>query len=106
MFKPFRSTKPLAETKFNRLVVSDEKIMDLCNGISKEATNRWKKALRERTRIREIRNKEKEILKKYFFLAKAKLGIDHLTKGDNPLVAMRSLIEVVIYTRENNQEEI
>jgi hypothetical protein len=105
-FKLVGSVEPQAQKKFNPTVTSDEQIMDLYNEVSKEATNRWKKALSERTQIKARRIKEKQILNNYINLAKEKLGIDHLTEGVDPLIAMRSLIQEVISTRENNQEEI
>jgi hypothetical protein len=40
--------KPPAQTEFDPTFMSNEQIMDLYNEVSKEATNRWEKALRKR----------------------------------------------------------
>jgi hypothetical protein len=105
-FKPVGSTEPPEETIFDPTVMSDEQMMDLYNEVSKEVTNRWKRASRDDTRLAARKNKEKQVLKDVVLLAKEKLDIDQPTEGIDPLAAMKHLIEAVISTGANNQAEI
>jgi hypothetical protein len=78
-------------------------MMILYNEVSKEVTSFWKKASKGGTQLAARKNKEKYILTNVVQLAKEKLDIDQPTKGIDPLIATKVLIEAIISTTANNQ---
>jgi hypothetical protein len=81
-------------------------MLNLYSEVTKEATNRWKRDLKDSVQLTTRRNNEKKIVNHCTLITKEKLGIEHPTEGVDPLEAIKSLVEEVIYTCANNQLEI
>jgi hypothetical protein len=81
-------------------------MIDLYNKVAKEATNIWKKAMRDGSQLIAWINKDKQIPQECAHLTKDKLGIYQLKEGRYPLEDIKGLVEEVIDTGEKNCMEI
>jgi len=91
---------------FDATVASDEQMIGLYSEVTKEPTNRWKRAMKYGSWLISMRNKEKKILQECSLLSKEKLRLEKLTEGIDPFTTIKMLVEAVIEKGANNQLEI
>jgi hypothetical protein len=70
---------------FDPTVASDEKMLDLYNEVTKEATNRWKRAMRDGGQLIARRNKEKQILQGVCAAHQREIGYRTVDRRTRPI---------------------
>jgi hypothetical protein len=88
------------ETSFDPTTISDKHLFDLHGAISKESTRRWKKVLKEGSRVERLKQEKNNILEGCREAVRMNEGIEQMSEVQNPLEGFKELIDRMIKTTQ------
>jgi hypothetical protein len=81
-------------------------LFDLYEVISKESSKRWKKVIKEGSKLSKIKDEKKKMLQECKEEVKKHLGIEQLEENENPMVGFKDLVEILVKDNTTSQQQV
>jgi hypothetical protein len=96
----------IIEASFDPTTISDKHLFDLHGAISKESTRRWKKVIKEGSRVERLKQEKNNILEGCREAVRLHEGIEQISEAHNPLEGFKELIDRMIKTNTDYQQQV
>jgi hypothetical protein len=106
MTQPSNPSGSAGKTTLDPTSISNQHLFNLHQVILKESTKRWKKIIKEGSRVSKIKEDQRKMLQECIEKVIKHLGIEQLPEMESPLVSFKDLVERFIKANTKNHQQV